>query len=122
MLGFRTDVADLLRASDVFVLPSLAEGFALSLIEALAAGLPVVATRVGGAPEVIENGVNGYLVPPGDPAALARAVVEILGQGDPVHAQMVKAARVTAARYSVDAMADRMFALYQEVSSHADLS
>ncbi len=133
LIGFRPDVEDLLRASDLFVLPSLAEGFALSLIEALAAGLPVAATRVGGAPEVIEDGVNGYLVPPGDAPALARAVVQALGQDDAARRRMAEAARATAARYSVEAMADRMLALYREVSgapeegatrmgSHADLS
>ncbi len=116
LLGFRADVAALMRASDLFVLPSLAEGFALSLIEALAAGLPVVATQVGSAPEVIEDGVNGYLVPPEDAPALARAVVRALGRDNAARAEMAQAARATAARYSVWAMADRMVALYREVS------
>ena len=72
LLGFRSDVVNLLRSSDVFVLPSLAEGFSLSIIEALAAGLPVVATRVGGAAEIIDEGRNGFLVPPADAPALSR--------------------------------------------------
>jgi glycosyltransferase involved in cell wall biosynthesis len=56
---------------DIFVLPSLAEGISNTLLEAMATGLPVVATRVGGNPELIEHGVNGYLVPVSDPRALA---------------------------------------------------
>jgi glycosyltransferase involved in cell wall biosynthesis len=122
MIGFRADVEDVMRAGDIFVLPSLAEGFSLSLVEALAAGLPAIATQVGGAPEVIEDGMNGFLVPPGDARALARAVQRALALDAATRQRMSVAARATAARYSVQAMADRMVALYQKVSSDAGIS
>jgi sugar transferase (PEP-CTERM/EpsH1 system associated) len=73
--GDRDDVPKLLAAMDVFVLPSLAEGISNTLLEAMAAGLPVIATAVGGNLELIEEGVNGSLVPVGDPQALSQAML-----------------------------------------------
>lgn len=74
LLGDRRDVPEVLSAIDLFVLPSLAEGMSNTLLEAMASGLPVVATRVGGNPELIEDGVNGRLVPRQDSAALVAAL------------------------------------------------
>lgn len=76
--GFRTDVSDLLPLFDVYVLPSRMEGVSLTLLEAMAAGLPVVATHVGGNPEVVVEGVTGCLVEPGEPALLAAALGSLL--------------------------------------------
>ncbi len=78
--GFRRDVAALLKASTVFVLPSLWEGLPLVAVEASAAGVPVVATAVDGTPEVIKDGETGLLVPPKDPQALARAIISLLDE------------------------------------------
>jgi glycosyltransferase involved in cell wall biosynthesis len=115
ILGFREDTVALLRGSDVFVLPSLAEGFSLSIIEALAAGLPVVATRVGGAAEAITDGVNGYLVPPADPGALAIAVNRVL-ELDPLARERLRQAAIgTARRFSSQVMAENMLSLYRRV-------
>jgi sugar transferase (PEP-CTERM/EpsH1 system associated) len=72
--GARDDVAELLRALDVFVLPSLNEGISNTILEAMASGLPVVATAVGGNPELVVDGATGFLVPPSDSAALASAL------------------------------------------------
>ncbi len=72
--GARPDVADQLRAIDIFVLPSTAEGISNTILEAMATGLPVVATRVGGNVELVAEGETGMLVPPSDPDALARAI------------------------------------------------
>lgn len=77
-LGFRQDAPDLMAAADLFVLPSVAEAFGLVLAEALYLGTPVVATRVGGIPEIVDDGVDGVLVPPGDSRALADAVIALL--------------------------------------------
>jgi glycosyltransferase involved in cell wall biosynthesis len=77
-LGFRSDVAELLSLMEVFILPSLSEGLPLSLLEAQAAGKPVVASRVGGNPEVVENGKTGFLVPPSEPDMLAERIVQLL--------------------------------------------
>ena len=78
LLGRRHEIPHLLAASDVFVLPSLNEAFGLVLLEAMMAGLPIIATNNGGIPEIIEDGKNGILVPPKDAESLAKAVEKIL--------------------------------------------
>jgi glycosyltransferase involved in cell wall biosynthesis len=77
-LGFRQDVPSLLAGCDLFVLPSLYEGLPLSILEAMAAGKPVIATDVGGNAEAVLQGETGYLVPPGDPPAIASAIQRLL--------------------------------------------
>jgi glycosyltransferase involved in cell wall biosynthesis len=96
--------AGLMGALDVLVLPSHAEPFGTVLAEAMNAGTPVVATRVGGIPEVVEDGVTGRLVAPGDPGALAEAVLEVLARRD----EMGAAARRRATRWHADAYARRV--------------
>ncbi len=76
--GFRRDVFQLMATFDVFVLPSLWEGFGIVLLEAMALGKPVVGTDVGGIPEVIDNGLNGFLVEPRNPQQLAEKILELL--------------------------------------------
>jgi glycosyltransferase involved in cell wall biosynthesis len=78
LAGERRDVRRLLEDADVFVLSSRSEGAPLSILEAMAAGLPVVATAVGGIPEIVDDGTTGLLVPPGDAAALAAALERLL--------------------------------------------
>jgi glycosyltransferase involved in cell wall biosynthesis len=75
LLGWRQDVPDVLASMDLFVLTSKFEGLPRAVLQAMAAGVPVVATSVGGTPEVVRDGVTGRLVPPGDPAAAANAIV-----------------------------------------------
>lgn len=77
-LGARNDVASLLESLDLFVLPSLSEGYSMALLEACAAGLPIVATDVGGTAEIVRDGVNGLMVPPSDPGKLASAISGLL--------------------------------------------
>lgn len=89
-LGFREDVADLLRLSDLLVLPSIDEPFGRVLIEAMAVGLPVVATAGGGVPEIVVDGETGLLAPPGNPAPLGDAIAALLG--DPARARAMGAA------------------------------
>jgi glycosyltransferase involved in cell wall biosynthesis len=81
-LGFRNDVHEVLKAVDIVALPSLAEGFPLALLEAMAAGKPVVATPVGGVPEALTDGVTGVMVPPGDATALSRAIQSLIADQD----------------------------------------
>jgi colanic acid/amylovoran biosynthesis glycosyltransferase len=79
-LGYQSQVqvGELLRDADVFVMGSFAEGLPVVLMEAMAAGVPVVATRIAGIPELVDDGQNGFLVPPGDPALTAAAVRQLL--------------------------------------------
>jgi len=86
-LGARRDLGELLAAVDVFVMPSLWEGLPLSLILAMGAALPVVATSVAGIPEVVVDGEAGWLVPPGDSAALVRALTDVFA--DPARAASI---------------------------------
>lgn len=76
-LGYRSDMPRVIAALDVYVLPSLWEGLPLALLEAMAMGKPIVATSVGGNPEIVENGINGYVVPPRDVHALEHALIRI---------------------------------------------
>ncbi|MBI5598229.1 MAG: glycosyltransferase [Deltaproteobacteria bacterium] len=92
-LGFRSDVRELLSGLDVFVFPSLAEGLPLALLEAMAAGLPVVASSVGGIPEVFGGCDMGRLVPAKDPQALAVAIMEIYSLGEEGRNRMGQAAK-----------------------------
>jgi sugar transferase (PEP-CTERM/EpsH1 system associated) len=85
MIGYWPQLAEALAAIDVFVLPSLMEGHPLAILEAMAAGKPVVTTRVGGNPEAVEDGVTGLLVPPGDSAALGQAIAALVR--DPARAR-----------------------------------
>jgi glycosyltransferase involved in cell wall biosynthesis len=81
-LGECSDIPQLLAESDIFALPSRSEGLPNAVMEAMAAGLPVVATRVGGIPELIASGVTGTIVPPGDSRAMASAVVDLMNDPD----------------------------------------
>ena len=78
MAGDREDIPECLRLMDVFVLPSLGEGISNTILEAMASGLPIIATRVGGNPELIDEGVNGLLVPVGEPGLLADALKKLI--------------------------------------------
>ena len=105
----------LLADLDLFVLPSLWEGFGLVLLEAMAAGRPVVASAVGPVPEVVADGETGLLVPPGDPEALARAVVRVLRHPN-LAARLGRAGRARAeAHFGLDGMVARTDALYREL-------
>ncbi len=112
LLGRREDVPALLAAADLFVLPSHEEGFPNALLEAMAYGLPVVATAVGGTLEIVEDGVSGILVPPRSPAALAQAIATLLG--DPAAARrMGQAGRARAAKlFPLDRMVQETETLY----------
>ncbi|HYB73175.1 MAG TPA: glycosyltransferase family 4 protein [Candidatus Sulfotelmatobacter sp.] len=111
-LGFREDVDAVIAALDVFVLPSLNEGMGRVLVAAMALGVPVVATRVGGVPDVLEDGRQGLLVPPADPAALAKSIAAILGDGMRA-AAMGALGRARAERFSLQVMLERLGALYR---------
>jgi glycosyltransferase involved in cell wall biosynthesis len=114
-LGQRADIPALLASCDLFVLPSLYEGFPLSILEAMAAGRAVVATAVGGTPEAITDGESGLLTPPGDSAALAKAIREVLS--DPSLAGKMGATGKARVRqqFSVGAMAQQVSQVYEHL-------
>ncbi len=106
---------NLLRQSDVFVLPSYFEALPVALLEAMARGVPVIATRVGGIPDVIEDGVNGLLVDPGQPEPLARAIVTMLTD-DALRTRLREAAHSDVRkRYSTEAIIEDLGVLYREL-------
>ena len=105
----------LLRESDVFVLPSYFEALPVALLEAMARGVPVIATRVGGIPDVIDDGVNGLLVDPGRPEPLARAIIAMLTD-DALRSRLREAARThVRKRYSTEAIIEDLGMLYREL-------
>ncbi len=116
-LGYRSDVPQLVSALDVYTLSSLWEGLPLALLEGLAIGVPLVATTVGGNPEVIVEGENGYLVPPKDEAALASAILRVKAGGREFAARVREKSRARfLAGFSEEAMTGAHEALYRELS------
>lgn len=107
------------RSADVFVMPSLSEGFGMAALEGMAAGLPVIASDVGGLPSFITHGVNGLLVPPGDVEALGSAIEEILEFPD-FGAQLAASAKSTAANHDWDRISSQYVELYRQATCRVD--
>lgn len=113
-LGKHESVAELLSCADLFLLPSETEAFGLVALEAMACGVPVIGTRVGGLPELVTNGENGWLVPVGDHVAMAAAGIRLLKDPALWHAASTSG-RAAAMAYSTDAIVDRYEAHYRRV-------
>ena len=120
--GLRNDIPAAMAALDLLVLSSRWEGLPVALVEGMAAARPVVATAVGGVPDVVLHGSTGLLVPPGDPAALAHACIQVLTDPD-LRARLGHAGRARAeAHFSLDAMVRQTSQLYEELLSRRGLS
>ncbi len=111
-LGIRRDVPDVLAASTVFCLNSVSEAASLTLMEAMAAGRPVVVTDVGGNPEIVREGVDGLLVPRQDPGALAAALLQVLDSPEVAHRMGEAGAARVRDVYRIDRTVQRYFELY----------
>ena len=114
-LGHREDTDELLQALDIFVLPSLSEGIPMALLEAMAASRAIVASRVGGIPEIVDDGSEGFLVQPMDVDGLAASCRRLIESPD-VARRMGEQARMRVERdFSATAMADRVTSVYKEL-------
>jgi len=115
MAGTRNDVADLLAASDVFLLSSISEGIPLTVIEAMAARRPVVSTSVGGLPELVEHGVTGFLASSGDDTSIATFLIELYRRPDLRKDMANVAAQRAVEKFSLDSMLNGYRNVYREV-------
>jgi glycosyltransferase involved in cell wall biosynthesis len=115
-LGHREDLPEVLAAADVFVFPSLWEGLGGALIEAMALGLPIVACDLEAIREVVEEGRNAVLVPPGDPEALARAIADLLGDGERARAFGRRSRAMFEQRFTLETSTGRMVDLYRRLA------
>jgi glycosyltransferase involved in cell wall biosynthesis len=116
--GMRKDVPRLLAASDVFVLPSLTEALPTVLAEAMAARLPVIASRVGGIPEMIANGQNGLLVEPEDPASLSHACIRLLDYPNERPTMGAAGWKIVNQKFSIERQVAQLMELYLEQLQH----
>ncbi|MBI2216292.1 MAG: glycosyltransferase [Candidatus Rokubacteria bacterium] len=116
MLGFRRDIPEVLAALDVLALPSIkSEATSQVILQALAIGTPVVATTVGGSPEIVRDGVTGRLVPPADARALACAILDLLAEPDAARRMARAGQAIVRERWSMDAVMARTTAIYEEL-------
>jgi sugar transferase (PEP-CTERM/EpsH1 system associated) len=113
--GERGDIPEIMRALDLFVLPSLAEGISNTILEAMATGLPVIATRVGGNPELVQDGQTGVLVPPADPIAMAEAIHNYLADPNQLTRHGQAGRKRVEAQFTMEAMVNGYMAVYDEV-------
>lgn len=113
--GKRDDVPEILSCIDVFVMPSIAEGFGNAIVEAMSMEKPVVGTRIGGIPEIIKDGVNGIIVPPEDPQALAKAIKDVI-VNKPSTLKMLKQAKEDAlSKFTIQGTARKWESLYRSL-------
>ncbi len=115
MPGDREDIPELLQMLDVFVLPSLAEGISNTVLEAMASGLPVIATRTGGNPELIDDGDNGRLVPVSDPRALADAIAGMIAKPETIREMGARGREKVQQRFNWTRTVDDYLTVYDEV-------
>ncbi|RPI05662.1 MAG: glycosyltransferase [Zetaproteobacteria bacterium] len=114
-LGKQDDVESLLAVADLLLLPSADEAFGLAALEGMSCGVPVVATSVGGVPEVLEDGKSGFLLPPGDIEGMARAALELLQHGERLAEFRAAARRRAVEHFDTTLVVPRYEAFYREV-------
>ena len=112
LLGLRKDIPEILKSIDIFVLPTLQEALGTSFVEAMAMGKPVIGTDVGGVSEVIKNGVNGYLVEPDNPLALANAIIGALQDNEKLNIMGIEGRKIVEQNYTVKKMCEKMHGIY----------
>ena len=118
LAGFRPDILSLHKAFDIFVMSSVTEGLGTSLLDAMACGRPVVATRAGGIPEVVQDGVTGILVPARDHDAMADAIVKLLKDEELRNAMGAEGRSLANTRFNADRMVQDTLRVYERVAVH----
>jgi len=113
-LGWRDDIPEIMPIFDIFVFPSLNEGMGRVLVEAMAAGRPIVASNAGGIPDLIYHGENGLLVPPADPKALTRGLMFLIANPGK-RREMGDKGREMSVRFGTDSMVQKIDRLYLDV-------
>jgi glycosyltransferase involved in cell wall biosynthesis len=114
-LGLRDDIPQLLAASDISVLPSHEEGFSNVILESMAAGLPVVATKVGGNSEAVIDGVTGWLVPPKNPDAMAEKIVDLLQDPQKARSWGEQGRKRVNKKFTIERMVQENIKLYEGI-------
>ncbi len=114
-LGFREDVPQILASLNVFVLSSYLEGLGSSILDAMACRLPVVATKVGGIPEVVIHGETGFIVPPRNPASLAKAILRLYEDRGLASRMGQRGYELVHQRFSAEAMAEKIIEVYEKI-------
>ena len=117
--GASGDTPDIMRGLDCFILPSLGEGISNTILEAMASGLPIIATAVGGNVELVQDGLNGSLVPPANPEALAKAIQGLAQQRESAKRMGEKSRQLVEAQYSMAAMVTNYQQLYDRLLGHS---
>jgi glycosyltransferase involved in cell wall biosynthesis len=117
-LGMRSDIPELMSIMDVFVLCSLSEGLPLTLLEAMASGRAIIATNVGGIPEVIEHGINGLLVEPDNHRALTEAIIQLLRDKSLAKRISESARNKLMENFTLDKMTEKYKEIYQDCISN----
>jgi len=120
-LGFREDVPQILASLDLFVLSSYLEGLGTSIMDAMASRLPVVATEVGGIPELVTHEKTGLLVPPKDPGALAEAILKLYRDRELAASYGEEGYKVVHEKYSSRAMAKKIIKEYEHIARRKDV-
>ena len=119
-LGERDDVERILPILDIYVLPSRSEGTSIALLEAMASGRPIIATNVGGTPDIIEDNKTGILIPPEDPSSLSEAIIKLL-KNNSIAKKMGENTRIAVQKdHSVDSMVNNYINLYNEIITFSD--
>ena len=115
----RSQINEAFSEGGVLILPSLTEAFGVVILEAMASGLPVIGTNVGGIPEIIQTGTNGLLIPPNNPEALSKAVIMLLNDLD-LRQKFAKAGLETAKKFSLEVMMDKTYNIYQKLMTYQE--
>jgi glycosyltransferase involved in cell wall biosynthesis len=117
-LGFRTDMPHILNAADLFVLSSRWEGCPMVVLESMALGIPILATNVGGVPELVEDNQTGKLIPPGNPTALANGMYELLRDRKQAECLADEGQQRLVQKFEIEANAQRMTTMYRQAMGH----